>query len=213
VREEPGSLVELDARFAKSRRHAMARRARLRRPKLRRKLRRPVLAFVLVGAAALGIVGGQQGFAGGTSATRGADRVPAVAIPRCPMPLQLRPAFVSAARQTGLPLSLLAAVGSVESSFDPNARSKVGAIGVLQLMPATAAELQLDPSRTETNVLAGARYLRQMLDRYQSTDLALAAYNAGPTAVDKAGGTAPSIETATYIANVQAKWRTLSGCR
>jgi soluble lytic murein transglycosylase-like protein len=80
-------------------------------------------------------------------------------------------------------------------------------------MPGTAAELALDPHRAETNVLAGARYLRIMLSRYNSTDLALAAYNAGPTAVDRAGGMAPSAETTTYVANVQTKWRALSGCR
>lgn len=210
--DRPGSLVEMDARFARSRRHAEQRRARLQAPKLRRRLRRPAVAVGVAMVAALGVVGGQQGFAGGASTTRSRAKVPAVAL-RCPLPPSLRPAFVRAAQETGLPLALLAAVGSAESQFDQNARSEVGAIGVLQLMPETAAELRLDPLRADTNVLAGARYLRQMLDRYQSTDAALAAYNAGPTAVDMAGGIAPTGETAAYVANVQAKWRFLSGCR
>jgi soluble lytic murein transglycosylase-like protein len=61
--------------------------------------------------------------------------------------------------------------------------------------------------------MAGARYLKLLLDRYHSTDQALAAYNAGPTAVDRAGGIAPSRETLTYVTNVQARWRALAGCR
>jgi peptidoglycan DL-endopeptidase CwlO len=59
--------------------------------------------------------------------------------------------------------------------------------------------------------LAGARYVRLMLGRFHSTDLALAAYNAGPAAVAKAGG-APSAETLTYVANVTRQWRRLDGC-
>ena len=60
-------------------------------------------------------------------------------------------------------------------------------------------------------MLAGARYLKLLLNRFQSTDLALAAYNAGPTAVSRVGR-APSRETLTYVANVQSRWRALSGC-
>jgi soluble lytic murein transglycosylase-like protein len=60
-------------------------------------------------------------------------------------------------------------------------------------------------------VLGGARYLRQMLDRFSSTDLALAAYNAGPTAVQAAGG-APSAAVQTYVSNVTELWRSLAGC-
>ena len=79
-------------------------------------------------------------------------------------------------------------------------------------MPTTAASLNLNVDDPASNVLAGARYLKLLLARYQSTDLALAAYNAGPTAVDRAGG-APSDQTLTYVANVQARWRALGGCR
>jgi peptidoglycan DL-endopeptidase CwlO len=67
-------------------------------------------------------------------------------------------------------------------------------------------------SRPATNVLAGARYLRRLLDEFQSPDLALAAYNAGPTAVAEAGG-APTQETLDYVANVTTLWRMLRDCR
>ena len=95
--------------------------------------------------------------------------------------------------------------------MDPNARSHAGAEGLLQLMPETARELQLDISVPQTNVLAGARYLRKMLDRFGNVELALAAYNAGPTAVAHAGG-APGAETITYVANVRERWDDLAGC-
>ena len=62
-----------------------------------------------------------------------------------------------------------------------------------------------------SNVLAGARYLKLMLRRFESADLALAAYNAGPTAVERAGG-APSTETLAYVANVNRVWQRLQGC-
>jgi soluble lytic murein transglycosylase-like protein len=206
----PGSLVELDARFARSRRRAALRRARLRRPTLRKRLRRPLLAASIVAAASLAVVGGSGGFAGvrgSTPAKAGAEG------PLCPVPAAMRPSFVSASRVTGVPLPLLAAVATVESRMDQRAQSEAGALGVLQVMPATAAELGLDPNRVDTNVLAGARYLERMLERYGSTDLALAAYNAGPTALDLAGGVAPTRETQTYVANVQARWQALAGCR
>lgn len=130
----------------------------------------------------------------------------------CPLPKRFRPAFERAARDTSLPLALLVAVARVESNLRERARSDSGARGLLQVMPATARELALDPNHPPSNVLAGARYLRLMLDRFHSTDLALAAYNAGPTAVARAGG-APSAETLTYVANVTRLWRRLHGCR
>jgi soluble lytic murein transglycosylase-like protein len=107
---------------------------------------------------------------------------------------------------------MLVAVGQVESHLQASARSSADARGLLQVLPSTAAELQLDADRPETNVLAGARYLRQLLDSFHSTDLALAAYNAGPTAVSEAGG-APSTETWQYVAAVTKLWRELRGCR
>jgi len=145
-------------------------------------------------------------------------RIPAIPVVqvvssnRCPIPQQFRGAFVLAARETHLPLALLTAVARVESEFQPGALSVAGARGLLQVMPTTAQELNLDADHPTENVLAGARYLRLQFDRFRSSDLALAAYNAGPTAVHEAGG-APSDETLTYVADVTAIWRSLAGCR
>lgn len=173
------------------------------------------LAALLVVAAA---AGGVATLVGTATAVRAfpqplADLPPAspYVARRCPLPKTLRPAFVHAARDTGLPLSMLVAVGKVESNLEVNARSEAGARGLLQLMPATAAALQLNIDNPGTNVLAGARYLSEMLERFSSTDLALAAYNAGPTAVQEAGG-APSQGVETYVQNVTDLWRSLAGC-
>jgi peptidoglycan DL-endopeptidase CwlO len=136
--------------------------------------------------------------------------VPAMA-PSCPVPAPFRTAFAAAAAKTGVPLSLLVATAFVESRMDPSAKSHAGARGLLQLMPATAHELRLDGDDPATNVLAGARYLRQMLDRFGSVDLALAAYNAGPTAVARAGA-APTVGTLRYVKNVEARAGELLGC-
>jgi soluble lytic murein transglycosylase-like protein len=143
-----------------------------------------------------------------TAGSLQAGRAQAISERSCPLPSRFRPAFERAAGDTGLPLALLVSVATVESSFRTRARSHAGALGLFQVMPATARELALDPDHPPSNVLAGARYLRLMLDRFGSTDLALAAYNAGPTAVARAGG-APSAETLTYVANVTRLWREL----
>jgi soluble lytic murein transglycosylase-like protein len=103
------------------------------------------------------------------------------------------------------------AVAQVESQMTPDARSSADARGLLQVLPSTGAALRLDVSRPETNVLAGARYLRRLFDEFQSPDLALAAYNAGPSSVARAGG-APTQETLAYVANVTALWRMLRDC-
>jgi soluble lytic murein transglycosylase-like protein len=78
-------------------------------------------------------------------------------------------------------------------------------------MPATGRGLGLDVSDPTANVLAGARLLRALLDRFDSSDVALAAYNAGPAAVEAARG-APSGAVVTYVANVNARWRAHVGC-
>lgn len=89
-----------------------------------------------------------------------------------------------------------------ESSYNPSARSDKGAIGYSQLMPATAEELGVDPYDPEQNLRGGARYLRQMMDRFGSLPLALAAYNAGPTAVSRYEGIPPFAETRDYVAAI-----------
>jgi soluble lytic murein transglycosylase-like protein len=137
---------------------------------------------------------------------------PAATFAKCPFPVSLRGIFEAAATDAALPPAMLYAVAKVESNLHPDALSAAGARGLLQVMPATARSLDLDPDEPSTNVLAGARYLRQLLDRFDSSDLALAAYNAGPTAVAAAGG-APSGEVVRYVANVNSEWRSVAGCR
>lgn len=138
-------------------------------------------------------------------------RAAAVPDSACPIPPRFRAAFEAAADDARLPASLLAAVAHVESRFQPNAVSPKGAIGLLQVLPSTGRALGLDVSRPDANVLAGARFLRLMLDRFRSADVALAAYNAGPAAVERAGG-APSMETLRYVLDVTARWREHAGC-
>ncbi len=130
---------------------------------------------------------------------------------RCPLPSRFRTAFEFASHNSGVPLSLLAAVAQTESNFEPNAVSHAGALGLLQVLPSTAQELEINLNSPSANVLAGARYLRRMLDRFDSLQLALAAYNAGPTAVEKAGGP-PTEETRVYVDEVVRRWQKLVGC-
>jgi len=137
--------------------------------------------------------------------------VQVVRLAACPFPRNLRAAFEAAAADAQVPPALLYAVAKVESNMSQDATSSAGARGLLQVMPATARSLDLDPDQASSNVLAGARYLRQLLDRFNSTDLALAAYNAGPTAVERAGG-APSGVTIAYVENVTSLWRAFNGC-
>jgi uncharacterized protein (TIGR02594 family) len=93
-----------------------------------------------------------------------------------------------------------------ESGFNPRARSPAGAIGLCQLMPATARSLGVDdPTDPQQNVMGGARYLRQQLDAFDGDErLALAAYNAGPGAVSRAGGIPQNGETPEYVRKVLA---------
>jgi soluble lytic murein transglycosylase-like protein len=131
---------------------------------------------------------------------------------RCPLPKSLRADFVAATRATSLPLGLLASVAYVESRFSTDAESQAGALGVMQLMRSTADSLHLDPLDPSSNVLAGAVYLQQLLARYGGDlELALAAYNAGPTAVDRAGGP-PSEHTREYVENVERTWHSYGSC-
>lgn len=116
----------------------------------------------------------------------------------------LAPLIEHAARSSGVDRKLLRAVIGQESDFRPCAISPTGAEGLMQLMPATAAELAagdtLDP---RSNIEAGARYLKQLLDRYGGDVFrALSAYNAGPRAVDDAGGIPDILETRNYLTGI-----------
>ena len=176
---------------------------------------RPRLLTLLVVAVVSGVIAGYVGNATAGKTPRkpllGAFQPALARSVTCPIPERFRAAFVSAAEETNLPLALLVAVAQVESQLQPNARSTAGAHGLLQLLPSTAAELHLDPYDPSSNILAGARYLRAMLDRFHSTDLAIAAYNAGPTAVARADGP-PTKVTADYVKTVTARWRLINGC-
>jgi soluble lytic murein transglycosylase-like protein len=109
--------------------------------------------------------------------------------------------FARASSVYGIPEDLLKAVARAESGFDPNAVSRCGAVGVMQLMPGTARALGVSNSYDpEQNIMGGAKYLRQMLDEFGGdVELALAAYNAGPGAVRKYGGVPPYAETQNYV--------------
>jgi soluble lytic murein transglycosylase-like protein len=176
-------------------------------------MRRRIFALLIVAACS---GAGAAAVAGARAERPTAARIPAIPVAktapdRCPIPAKFRTAFVAASNDTGLPLALLTAVAQVESRFQPKATSTAGAQGLLQLMPTTAAELKLDAQDPTSNVLAGARYLQRLLTRFTSTDLALAAYNAGPTAVARVGA-APNDETVSYVRNVTDIWRLLHGC-
>lgn len=113
--------------------------------------------------------------------------------------------ITAAAEKYNLPPDLLAAMMHQESRGNPNAKSPKGAAGLMQLMPETAAELGVtDPHNPDQNIDAGAKYLRQQLDKYGDVKLALAAYNAGPGNVDKYGGVPPFGETQNYIQKITA---------
>jgi len=109
------------------------------------------------------------------------------------------------ARHFNLEEALVRAVIKVESDFNPKAVSRKGALGLMQLVPQTARLLEVkDPLDPEQCVRGGSRYLRMMLDQFDGNlDLALAAYNAGPTAVKRYGGVPPYAETEGYLVKVK----------
>jgi Rod binding domain-containing protein len=109
------------------------------------------------------------------------------------------------AERAGVPENLALMLVEAESGFDSKARSRVGAMGLTQLMPATADALGVkNPWNAEENIAGGLRYLRGLMDRFDGNRrLALAAYNAGPEAVEKHGGVPPYPETIDYIARIE----------
>ncbi len=118
-----------------------------------------------------------------------------------------------ASRRYQLDPALVKAVVQAESNFNPDAVSSAGARGLMQLMPGTAASLGVaDSFDPVQNVDGGAKLLRNLLDRYdQNVSLALAAYNAGPGAVDKYGGVPPYAETQRYVPRILGLYKTYRG--
>ncbi|MGY1703662.1 transglycosylase SLT domain-containing protein [Geodermatophilus sp. SYSU D00697] len=113
--------------------------------------------------------------------------------------------FSAAGARHGVDPALLAAVASQESGFDASAVSPAGAQGLMQFMPATAQGLGVDAFDPASAVDGAARYLSQLTDQFGSTDLALAAYNAGPGTVRRYGGIPPYAETQDYVRSVTSK--------
>ena len=133
--------------------------------------------------------------------------VETVKIVSAPTPEEL---VATAAVNHGLRPEFVRSVAAVESAFRPTAISPKGAIGLMQLMPGTANDLGVDPHDPAQNADAGAKYLRQLLLRYKDSHdpvrLALAAYNAGPGAVDRYKNIPPYRETQQYVEKVLRKY-------
>jgi soluble lytic murein transglycosylase len=122
------------------------------------------------------------------------------------------PLIAELASSHDVPAALVKAVIAAESHFNARAVSSKGAQGLMQLMPATADMLGVgDPFEPRDNVGAGVRYLRQLLDRFGDPIWAVAAYNAGPEAVDRHGGIPPYSETQEYVRRVMAYYRKYHG--
>ncbi len=126
---------------------------------------------------------------------------PPIAITLTPQELVTR-----AAIHAGLPPAIVHSIARAESGYREDAVSPKGAIGLMQLMPKTAVELDADPRDPQQNADAGARYLRDLLQKYENdphqVSKAVAAYNAGPAAVDKYHGIPPYPETIQYVNRV-----------
>lgn len=121
------------------------------------------------------------------------------------LPEAHRAHFIREAERLGIPLPVAVAVLHQESTGRPNLTSPAGAYGYMQLMPGTAGDLGVDPSDPLQNITGGLTYLRQQLDRFGDLPTALAAYNAGPGAVERFGGIPPYEETQNYVRLVMGR--------
>jgi soluble lytic murein transglycosylase len=185
-----------------------------------------LLCGLLLLAAAAGDAGGQiytfvdsRGVTHFSNVPNDPRYVPIPKPRRHPVPRPRAPHYVGydglillTALEHGVPPGLVKAVIAAESLFDSDAVSRKGAQGLMQLMPTTASKLGVaDPFSADQNVRGGVRYLRQMLDRYGDMQRALAAYNAGPKAVDRYHGVPPYPETRAYVQRVMTYYRDYNG--
>jgi soluble lytic murein transglycosylase-like protein len=162
-----------------------------------------VLIAIAIGALSCGTGSAQVFEVGDSGALREVGTAHSPMAPhRLPPPLpSLEAAAATAASRHEIAAALVDTVARRESAYRPRAVSKAGAIGVMQLMPATARALGVDPHDVAANIDGGSAYLRKQLDRFGGRiDLALAAYNAGPGAVARYGGVPPYRETQAYVA-------------
>ncbi len=117
-----------------------------------------------------------------------------------------KPIVEEAAKENNISPKIISAVIEQESGFDPNAKSRCGAMGLMQLMPETAKALGVDPSNPEENIKGGSKYLASLLNLYHGNlTLALSAYNSGPNNVNKYGGVPPFKETQNYVKSIMKK--------
>jgi soluble lytic murein transglycosylase-like protein len=141
-----------------------------------------------------------------TSPADAAPNVPETAVTQpslLAIPDAWRGALMNSAARYGVSPDLLAALVWQESRWHPAARSQKGALGLAQLMPSTARTLAVDPRDPTASLEGGARYLRQMLDLFDGdVERALAAYNAGPGRVIRAGGVPAIAETRAYVSTI-----------
>lgn len=127
---------------------------------------------------------------------------------RAALPQKTKEKVHKAALRTNLDPNLVLAIVEAESNYDPKAKSRVGAEGLMQLMPKTAGSLAVPNSfHILSNVTGGCEYFRRLLTEFQSVELALAAYNAGPANVKKYGGIPPFKETRRYVKKVIAIYK------
>jgi len=140
------------------------------------------------------------------------DNLSAPAKYREPRSRQYDPLIGDAAASEGVPPALVKAVIAAESQFRSDAVSRKGAQGLMQLMPETAEQMGVEnPFEPAQNVRGGTSYLRSMIDRYGDLGRALAAYNAGPSVVDRYGGIPPFDETRDYVDRVLTYYRRYHG--
>ncbi|NNG01981.1 MAG: lytic transglycosylase domain-containing protein [Desulfobacteraceae bacterium] len=156
------------------------------------------------------VAGRHQRIVSQTKGNAAPHRLPAAETVKLPpvtdIKARIEKSIRAAAVKYGLPIDLIKGVVKAESNFDVRAVSRAGARGLMQLMPATAKELGVRNSfDIDQNIDGGARYLRQMLDRFgNDTKVALAAYNAGPGTVEKYNGNVPYEETRNYVRKVMS---------